>query len=102
MVAPCFRFVLGATLRGAAEGSREGGSLTHEAGEAAKGFIDALKDQPLSLALVVMNLLLLGFLYYTGVAAHDERKQEMSLLYENRKFVGEILAKCYPAPPEKY
>jgi hypothetical protein len=75
--------------------------MTHEAGEAARSFIDALKDQPLSLALVAMNLLLLGFLYYTGVAAHNERKEEMKLLYENRQFVGQLLANCYPSPKDR-
>jgi hypothetical protein len=70
--------------------------MTHEAGEAAKGFIDALKDQPLSLALVVMNLGLLGYLYYTGVVAHSERREEMQMLYENRKYVGQLLAECQP------
>jgi hypothetical protein len=72
--------------------------VQEEVTRAASSFIDALKGQPLSLALVVMNLLLLGYLYYEGVNAHDERKAEMSMLYENRKFVGELLANCYPAP----
>ena len=64
----------------------------------ARSFIDALKDQPLSLALVVMNLCLLGYLYYAGVVAHKERQREIELLYENRKFVGQLLSQCYPAP----
>jgi hypothetical protein len=64
--------------------------------EAARTFIDALKDQPLSLALVAMNLCLLGFLYYNGVVAHNERKAEMELLYKNRSEVGQLLANCIP------
>lgn len=65
-----------------------------EGAQTARSFIDALKDQPLSLALVIMNLCLLGFLYYTGITASNERKIEMNLLYENRKYVTDMLASC--------
>jgi len=64
--------------------------------QVARSFIDALKDQPLSLALVLMNLLLLGYLYYTSTQAAAERHKEMELLYENRREVGELLFKCVP------
>ena len=60
--------------------------------------IDALKSQPLSLALVVMNIGLLGFLYYSGVVAHNERQLEMKLLYENRSEMAKLLYQCTPAP----
>ena len=66
--------------------------------QVARSFIDALKDQPLSLALVLMNLLLLGFLYYQGVEAAKERHLEMELLYKNRELVAELLFKCQPPP----
>jgi hypothetical protein len=63
--------------------------------------IEALKTQPATLAMIVSNLLLLGFLYYQGVIAHRERLEETKLLYENRQFVGNLLANCYPAPPKQ-
>ena len=59
-------------------------------------FIDALKAQPLSLALVVMNIGLLGFLYYSGVVAHSERSREMEMLYENRREMAKLLYQCTP------
>lgn len=68
--------------------------------QVAKSFIDALKDQPLSLALVAMNLMLLGFLYYSHANAEAERHKELELLYENRKLVADYLFRCYPTPPE--
>lgn len=68
-----------------------------EVGRAATGFIDALKSQPLSLALVAMNLGLLGYLYYTGVVATEQRQRELELLYRNRTEVGQLLAACVPA-----
>lgn len=69
-------------------------------GEGTRTFMEVMRGQPLSLALVVMNLGLLGFLYYTNLTATRERHRELELLYENRKFVGDLLARCYPAPPE--
>lgn len=70
-----------------------------EAGKVARSFMDIMKDEPIALSLCLMNVLLLGFLYYTGVIAHDERKQEMQLMYENRSEMAKLLAQCYPAPP---
>lgn len=58
------------------------------------GFMEAMRSQPLSLALVVMNLCLLGYLYYAAVVAANERKTEMELLYDNRKYVTDILGSC--------
>jgi len=74
-----------------------GGPVT----EATRGFFDALKAQPLSLALVVMNLGLLGFLYYTAIEASKDRRNEMALMYQNRLDVAKLLASCYPAAPQK-
>ena len=70
-----------------------------DGGKAARTFVEALKDEPLALALCVMNVLLIGFLYYTGVVAHDERKTEMQMLYENRSEMAKLLFQCQPAPP---
>ena len=72
-----------------------------EGGKAVNSFMEAMKNQPLALALCVMNFMLLGFLYYGGVVAHSERLRETELLYENRKYVGDLLARCTFQPPEK-
>jgi len=73
--------------------------VPEEAGQTARSLIDAFKAQPFTLAMVLMNFFLLAYLYYAGVVAHQERQKETELLYENRKYVGELLANCYPAPP---
>ena len=67
-----------------------------EGGKAVNSFIDALKSQPLSLALVVMNIGLLGYLYYQGSVAASERHHEMDLLYQNRETVAKLLQECGP------
>ena len=65
-----------------------------ELGKATGSFFDALKSQPLSLALVVMNLALLAFFYFilTTVATH--RQQELTRIYDEQKEVRALLAKC--------
>ena len=73
--------------------------MQEQLGQAAGSFIDALKGQPLSLALVAMNLGLLGFLYYNGIQAHSERAKEMELLYENRREMAHLLYLCAPSSP---
>jgi hypothetical protein len=68
----------------------------------ATGFIDSLKNQPLSLALVVMNLCLLLFFYVILTRVADQRKDEIGLLYADKKEVRELLAKCVvPAMPQQ-
>lgn len=62
--------------------------------QVATGFIDSLKREPLSLALVLMNLCLLLFFYVILVRVADQRKEEIGLLYSDKKEVRELLAKC--------
>jgi hypothetical protein len=68
--------------------------VTHEAGETARSFIDAMRDQPMALALVVMNIVLLGFLYYEGASINSQRVDELKLLYQSRRETSVLLARC--------
>ena len=43
-------------------------------------FVESLKSQPLSLALVAMNLALLAFMYYTIGMVSEERAGIVKLL----------------------
>lgn len=66
-----------------------------EGAKAAGTFLDIMRSQPLSLALVVMNLALIGFLYYEHANINNERKGELDLLYQNRQEVALLLAQCH-------
>ena len=68
--------------------------VTEEVGKATGSFIDALKREPLSLALVFMNLALLAFCYVILTTVASQRKEEVSLLYQDKKEVRELLARC--------
>lgn len=70
------------------------GSVTDEVGKATGGFIDALKKEPLSLALVFMNICLLGFFYVLLTTVSAQREREINLLYADKKEVRELLSKC--------
>lgn len=77
-----------------------------EAGQTARSALSVFKREPLTLALVIINVALIGLLYWERTVAERERGsmlalqgKEMELLYENRKYVGDLLSKCYPAPP---
>lgn len=68
--------------------------LTEEGGKAVGSFMDAMKREPLSLALVAMNLALLGFFYVLLTSVAAQREREIGLLYADKKEVRELLAKC--------
>jgi uncharacterized membrane protein len=68
-----------------------------EVGKAANTFMDVMKSQPLSLALVVMNILLLILLYYIAQASKDTRRQEFDVLVSQQKEMSQLLFKCVPA-----
>ena len=61
-----------------------------QGGKAVVGFIESLKAQPLSLALVVMNCALLAYLFYTGRESLVQRNQYV-------KETQQILASCIHA-----
>lgn len=72
----------------------------HEAGETARSIVDVFRQQPIVLALILTILALLGLLYWSAVSAEREREKGLELLYDNRKFVGDLLVRCQlPAPP---
>lgn len=70
-----------------------------EAGKVAGTFMDIMKSQPLSLALVIMNICLLLFFYFILTAVAAQREREIGLLYGDNKEVRALLAKC--VVPEK-
>lgn len=73
-----------------------------EAGErVASGFMAIMKDQPLSLALVIMNLVLLLLFFYIAKVATENRRSEFQILQENQKEVNKLLFNCVPVERER-
>ena len=66
--------------------------MSEQPGGAVKTLFESLKSEPLSLALVVMNICLLGYLYYEGVSARHERESV-------RNETMQMLQQCLPKSP---
>ncbi len=65
-----------------------------EVGKTARGFIDSMKEQPLALALCLMNAGLLVLFYMIMDRVSDTRLREMGLMYEEQKEVRQLLSNC--------
>lgn len=68
--------------------------LGEEAGQTARSFIDALKQQPATLALIVANIAMLVFLFYALAKAAEFRESLLKNQFDYQKHVTELLAKC--------
>lgn len=65
-----------------------------EIGRTTRSFFDALKEQPLSLALALMNFLLLGFLFYNGVSVASARQETVKMILNWQERTDQLMANC--------
>jgi len=65
-----------------------------EAGKTARSFMDALKEQPLSLALVVMNFALVAYLFYSGASITSQRQETTKLIVAWQHETDILMANC--------
>lgn len=72
-----------------------------EAGKAANTFVQSLKDQPLSLALVVMNFALLGFVYMQSNQFNSQRADNVKLFTDVQREVQKLLSECIVPPRQQ-
>ena len=68
-------------------------------GKAAAGFVDAMKGQPLVLALIVVTFSMIGLLYYQAHMFNSQRQTNVALFLEVQREVQKLLSNCIvPAP----
>jgi cytoskeletal protein RodZ len=60
----------------------------------AGGFIDAMKGQPVALAMVVVILALLGLLYYQSALFSQQRADNIKMFVQTQTDVQKILTQC--------
>jgi len=60
-------------------------------------FLRIMDDQPLSLALVVMNFVLLGFLFYSGTSQLSQRQETSSMIVKWQQDTDKLMASCVSA-----
>jgi hypothetical protein len=68
--------------------------IARETGQTARSFFDALKEQPLSLALVVMNFILLFYLFYSGASITSQRNETTKMIVGWQERTDQLMASC--------
>lgn len=68
--------------------------MQEEVGRTTRSFFDALKDQPLSLALVVVIAGLIIFLFYNNKSIMDQRQNTTSEIIAWQKETDRLMANC--------
>ena len=71
--------------------------VTEEAAGAVRGITSALGTQPLTLALVVMNFVLLGYVFYMGTSITAQRKETTDLIVGWQKETDKLMVNCVSA-----
>lgn len=85
--------------------------LSEEAGETARGAIDALKSTPVVLALVIFNVMYLGLGAYQQIKETEERARMIGDWVSEHREMATLLSRCIvpgpglrletePAPPQ--
>ena len=65
-----------------------------EIGKTTRSFFDALKDQPLSLSLVAMNVLLITYLFYYTNGILTQRALTTDQIVNWQKETDKLMANC--------
>ena len=67
---------------------------TPERGRQLGVFLDIMRAQPLSLALVVMNFVLLGYLFYSGSSNLSQRQETTQMIVRWQEATDKLMASC--------
>jgi len=70
--------------------------ISEEAGKTASSIVEALKGNPLALALCLVCLGLVGLLYVIAGKSAETRQREFEAIFKNQKEMMEVIAKCSP------
>jgi len=68
--------------------------ISEETGQTVRSFIDAMKQQPATLALIIANTAMLIFIFYALSKGAEFRDTMIKSQFEYQKHVTELLAKC--------
>ena len=71
-----------------------------EGGKVIGGFVTAMKDQPLALALVMCNVLLLGLFFYVINVSTSNKAKEFEAIMQQQREVQQLLYRCTPDKPQ--
>jgi hypothetical protein len=69
-----------------------------EGAKAAGTFANIMKDQPLSLALSVMNIALIVMIWWITSRQTELRNHDLSLYFQHQRETAALLAQCVVPP----
>jgi uncharacterized sodium:solute symporter family permease YidK len=69
-------------------------SIPEEVGQTARSVVEVMKESPLSLALVVMNMALVIFLFYSNNQVLVQRQSALNQIVEWQKGTDTLMASC--------
>jgi hypothetical protein len=70
------------------------GGIVEETGKVATGIVDAMKNQPMVLALIVLNAIIIAGIYFAVADQRRSQQEIFKLLIANADKAQELLAKC--------
>ena len=70
------------------------GGPVEEVAHVASGVVDALKSTPMSLAMILTNITLLIFLFYSQNKFFDQRQELSKAFLDSEREVRDILSRC--------
>jgi hypothetical protein len=70
-----------------------------DSGKVATTLITNLKDQPITLALILFNLVFVGVIYFAGLDAREHNEKTMGLLIDQNAKAQEMLSRCNAVSP---
>lgn len=68
--------------------------IAEEAGQTARSFFETMRSQPGTLALIVINVAMLVFIFYAMYKAAEFRDKLQEGQFAYQKHVTELLARC--------
>jgi len=68
--------------------------LTEEVGKTVRGIVHVLESQPLALAMIISNFLLLGFVWYATVENNRQRAKLGEAVFHAESETRQLLARC--------
>ena len=68
--------------------------VSEEVGHTTRDVISVMKESPLSLALVLMNILLVAYLFYSGSTVLEQRSAISKSIIEWQQQLQPLLASC--------
>jgi hypothetical protein len=81
--------------------------VTEEAGKAVAGYFSVMRESPLALSVIMMNIALLFFFYWILSVVAAQRKEEVVMLHAGQTHLREMLGACTgiqgpPATPRPF